>query len=145
MYTKIKLSEMSMLLKEEKGWAMTVPTGEEAFFDFKKKGFTIRVYSSITKSGTCRAKGKDAIRVVILWERPSDKNYVGVRSFPRVTRQENWRKNLKSRVMGAFYEVDLIKKCPRCDSPLSKRRAKESKNEFWGCSNYPLCRYTKTI
>ncbi len=33
--------------------------------------------------------------------------------------------------------------CPFCRSPLIKRASKNG--EFWGCSNYPRCKYTKRI
>lgn len=33
--------------------------------------------------------------------------------------------------------------CPRCGAKLVKRHSK--KGEFYGCSNYPKCRYTKNI
>lgn len=42
----------------------------------------------------------------------------------------------------------IIKKCPRCSSPLVLRTAKKGPNagqEFYGCSNFPKCRYTKKV
>lgn len=36
--------------------------------------------------------------------------------------------------------------CPRCDSLLTQREVKRGTNigqQFWGCSNFPKCRYTK--
>lgn len=38
--------------------------------------------------------------------------------------------------------------CPRCGSDLVRRRAAKGKNsgiEFWGCSTFPKCRYTRNI
>jgi len=38
--------------------------------------------------------------------------------------------------------------CPRCGSELVRRRARKGKNagnEFYGCSTFPKCRYTKRI
>lgn len=34
-------------------------------------------------------------------------------------------------------------KCPRCNGNLIKRQGK--RGEFYGCSNYPKCKYTKNI
>ena len=37
--------------------------------------------------------------------------------------------------------------CPRCGNKLVRRTAKRGTNQghtFWGCSNYPHCRYTKS-
>lgn len=39
---------------------------------------------------------------------------------------------------------DTRKLCPRCERPLVMRTAKKGHNlgqQFWGCSNYPRCRY----
>lgn len=38
-------------------------------------------------------------------------------------------------------KADLIKKCPKCGDILVKRKGKYG--EFWGCSGYPECKYTK--
>jgi restriction system protein len=35
------------------------------------------------------------------------------------------------------------KRCPKCGGKLIKREGKYGK--FWGCSNYPKCKYTKNI
>ena len=38
--------------------------------------------------------------------------------------------------------------CPQCGSPLVRRRAKRGPNaggEFWGCSSFPQCKYTRNI
>jgi restriction system protein len=35
-------------------------------------------------------------------------------------------------------------KCPKCGGDLIKRHSKAN-NEFWGCSNFPRCYYTKEI
>jgi len=34
-----------------------------------------------------------------------------------------------------------VKKCPKCGSPLKLRKGKYG--DFWGCTGYPDCRYTK--
>ena len=38
-------------------------------------------------------------------------------------------------------EAKKIKKCPRCGSPLKLRTGKFG--DFWGCTSYPECKYTK--
>ena len=43
---------------------------------------------------------------------------------------------------------ELIKKCPRCGSPLALRTAKRGANagkQFYGCNNYPKCKYTEQL
>ncbi|MBR6101888.1 MAG: topoisomerase DNA-binding C4 zinc finger domain-containing protein [Ruminococcus sp.] len=42
----------------------------------------------------------------------------------------------------------VIKKCPRCGSPLALRTAKRGANvgkQFYGCINYPKCKYTEEL
>ena len=36
-----------------------------------------------------------------------------------------------------------VKKCPKCGSPLMMRKGKYG--DFWGCTGYPECRYTKNV
>ena len=43
---------------------------------------------------------------------------------------------------------NIIKKCPRCGSPLALRTAKKGPNagkQFYGCNNFPKCRYTEQL
>ena len=35
--------------------------------------------------------------------------------------------------------------CPRCGGPLVLRTAKSTGRQFWGCSKYPKCKFTKKI
>ena len=36
-----------------------------------------------------------------------------------------------------------VKKCPKCGSPLKMRKGKYG--DFWGCTGYPECRFTKNV
>ena len=43
---------------------------------------------------------------------------------------------------------NLIKKCPWCGSPLALRTARRGANigkQFYGCNNYPKCKYTEKL
>jgi hypothetical protein len=33
--------------------------------------------------------------------------------------------------------------CPRCNSPLTLKRNRKTLEKFYGCSKYPVCRYTR--
>ncbi|MEM8561490.1 MAG: restriction endonuclease [Pseudomonadota bacterium] len=51
-----------------------------------------------------------------------------------------------SRPTNRHTAIPAIPDCPRCGSQLVRRRAGKGKNrgnEFWGCSTFPKCRYTK--
>jgi len=37
-----------------------------------------------------------------------------------------------------------ITKCPICSSMMTQRRAKSTSKPFWGCSQYPRCKGTRT-
>lgn len=61
--------------------------------------------------------------------------------------QEKYQKKSKEKVTetGAHEKQKL---CPRCGAELILRTAKKGKcagNQFYGCSNYPKCRYTLDI
>ncbi len=43
--------------------------------------------------------------------------------------------------LGLFESRDEIGDCPKCGSQLKLRKGQNG--SFWGCSNYPKCRYTK--
>ena len=149
MYVQVTIQEMEEFLKADKGWTKHQPMGQEIHFDFRKKSllcvgeFVIRVHSSIPSDGVSRDRGKDAIRVSIVVE--VDGKDKGIRRFPRVTRQANWRKYLKQRVMEAFSYISSIRGCPQCHSPLALRKAKENNKEFYGCTRFPLCRYSERV
>ncbi len=45
-------------------------------------------------------------------------------------------------------DIPLSNNCPRCGGELIKRQAKKGPNAgsvFWGCSNFPRCRYSKSL
>lgn len=45
-----------------------------------------------------------------------------------------------------IFKIDEnTKRCPKCHSPLVRRRNNINNIEFYGCSNYPDCFYTETI
>jgi len=143
MYTAITIQEMEDFLKTDKGWVQHTPLGQEIHFDFHKGPYTIRVFSSIPSGGVSRECGKDAIRVIITTV--VDGEDKGIKKFPRVTRQANWRKYLKLRVMEAFTYISTIKACSLCNSPLVLRTVKATNKEFYGCTRFPLCKYTERI
>jgi len=145
MYVPITLDEMRAFLKESKGWVENSNGFAETIFDYEKDGFIIRVFSSISENeGICKESGKDAIRVAILFE-TQDGSIRGIKKFSHITRQENWQIHLKRRVMKAFNYIPMIRICPDCSNLLSLRKNKSNNSEFFGCSQYPDCRYTESV
>jgi restriction system protein len=62
----------------------------------------------------------------------------------------NCRNNHKCTAIGNSISEDLLQNkntlkrlfCPKCGAELTKRKQSNSNKKFWGCKNYPTCRYT---
>ena len=54
-----------------------------------------------------------------------------------------FREKLTGIRLEARAKQDSAPKCPECDKPMTKRKARSGKNagrEFWGCTGYPECK-----
>lgn len=96
-YKVVLLEEVEQLLRSAKGWVRTVKGNtKEYVFSYKLRSnprVEILVYTSITRSHRSRGKGRDAIRVcAVMGNR-------GLVKSSRVHRVENWRANLKKRII----------------------------------------------
>lgn len=70
--------------------------------------------------------------------------YQGLLPFTRVTQQE------KSKHIQQVQEIEqeALSRCPWCGGMLVLRTAKQGVNagrQFYGCANYPKCRYTRNL
>lgn len=149
-YTPITLSQMRELLKPEKGWVLNRPAPAlECFFDRTVKADSkqilfVRVYSSIPGNEMARECGTDAIRVCVCVQ--IGNRSIGIRKFSRVYRTQGWREHLKERVLAAQeYVRTQLRFCMSCGSVMLIRKAKKGGNEFWGCTAFPICRYTEKL
>jgi len=59
----------------------------------------------------------------------------------RLIKSANMDQSTSSASLGNAQVLEQRIKCPACDGYLVKRSGKYG--EFWGCSNYPKCRYIK--
>jgi len=50
---------------------------------------------------------------------------------------------LKLRIMEAFNYISEIRICAICSAPMALRKAKTTKNEFYGCTRFPECNNTE--
>jgi hypothetical protein len=109
-----------------------------------QNNYMLKVYSSIVPGIGSRKKGADAIRVVLFAEVPS-KGMFPVWKAKRVNRTMNWRKNLSQRIEEAFFRgcKDCNWECEMCGSPMLIRDG--WKGQFYGCTNYPRCRFTFSV
>ncbi len=104
--------------------------------------YKLRIYTSIDeRDEKCRAKGKDAIRVLLV----SKKDDKVVKKSTRINRVGD---EVMDRVMDRCrelfrYAIDPANKCSKCeDGVLVLREPWKGQNwkAFKGCSNYPVCK-----
>lgn len=75
-----------------------------------------------------------------LWEQELNKIAEGVATLDNfMQKQEQFIRQLMKSCMAQGVNMGKIeiKKCPKCQSPMRKR--KTEKAEFWGCTRYPEC------
>lgn len=104
---------------------------------------SLRVYTGINPDGNSRAKGQDAIRLVLFVRDSEGKpRIIGVEK--RVHRVKGWRKNLENRLNN--WQELLGPVCPKCGGFMVQRsQRKNRKAKFWGCSQFPQCNGTMPI
>lgn len=154
-YVPIKQQEMNQMLMGDMGFHQTIQAGGELVYERpvttvsgKHYPYTIRVYSSIrADTGKSAAKGKDAIRVVLMDNMTGNpaKN-----PETRIHRTKNALPNLKKRCRAVFKQVLESEKCPKCGSMMVVRENRTNGHKFWACTRYspnkPLhCNGTKPL
>ena len=99
MFTTITFAEMSDLLKAEKGWTISEQYAHEYVFEYAVPfwpGVVVKVFTSVNRhNNNSRGYAGDAIRVVAV----DTVQNRGIRKMPHVKRTQNWRQNLKDRVV----------------------------------------------
>ena len=108
-YTNITREEMTNYLPESRGWT-TGFQGRvgELVFSYKipsRPDLTIKVWSSITRDGSARRSGTDAIRVCAVRTDLVTGNTFGWIKSTRVHRVAGWRDNLTTRIMTVIGEA----------------------------------------
>jgi hypothetical protein len=104
----------------------------------------IRIYSSISIYGEeSRGKGRDAIRVVVLYKFPSEFRgpliWQAAKKQKRVHRVQNWRTNLDKRIEEARIIIN-VDPCSECGAPMILREGKYGL--FYSCTTWPQCNNT---
>ena len=115
----------------------------------------VRVYTSLARGeDSVRGCGEDAVRLVVGTEfggkfRPLSKSRRIYRTAPQGPEEERvaaFLERLTERLREAFGQaVREHPSCPKCGSPMARRTAKATGNEFFGCLAFPECRGTKNI
>lgn len=110
----------------------------ELIYEIPLNGVSIYIYSSISKSGLSRGVGEDAIRVALV-DRISGKA-VGSKKVYRVP---GWSQRMRERIVWFTANQNRVMRCPKCNAAMIKRTGKYG--DFYGCLNYPKCKYTERI
>ena len=143
-YTIISKAKMETLLIEMQGFhPVELPNCKEFVYE-RETGrvlgdypVVVRVYSSVdTRTHQSRANGKDAIRVVLMWQ---DRPLKGAK---RVHRIATWAKNLIQRIE-SVEDTRMIYICKDCEIPMVEKKGKFGR--FMGCRNFPKCRISFDI
>ena len=141
-YTEITLREFLDFLKYEKltySLTSTSRDTKEYVFDIKASpGSFIRLYSSVDiRSKVSRDIGKDAIRLILM----NKELDIPIAKGQKTLRMFNWKDHLSKKIKYLLEYVRYFeRKCPTCGSPLTIRKGMSG--SFWGCSEYPKCKYT---
>jgi len=99
---------------------------------------TLRIYSTIER-GVSRENGTDAIRCILFWKSPEGEiKLIGMEK--KVLRIATWRQNLRKRIE-SWSEL-MGPDCPVCNSPMARRKNRTTKNDFYSCCQYPVCKST---
>lgn len=105
-YQNVSIEEMRGLLDSSKGWKESESEGrvKESVFHYNLKRhphILVKIYTGIKKeSGASRSVGKDAIRVCAV-NLATDRGWIKAK---RVHRTQNWRDNLKGRIIQVISE-----------------------------------------
>lgn len=141
-YTKITLREFLDFLKYEKlTYTLTSVSRDTKEYIFNipaSPGSLIRVFSSVDiRSKVSRDIGKDAIRLVLI----DKESNLPITKGQKTLRMFNWKDHLSRKIKYLLEYVRYFeRKCPFCDSFLTIREG--DNGPFWGCSEYPNCKYT---
>jgi len=136
-FTRINEAEMAEILTANDFLQIKVPgTNEDVWSKLVGRNLSLRVYTSV-EGLRSRGNGKDSIKVCLVSRMPNGE-IRGVGKVKRVHRVLGWVKNLQNR-------IDLWSELlgPVCSCGCHMIERKSSRGQFWGCSNYPICRQTR--
>jgi ssDNA-binding Zn-finger/Zn-ribbon topoisomerase 1 len=128
--------EMDSFLCPQGFQRMSIPgTTELVYGKLVRHGnhqISMRIYTSIDPTGNSRARGEDAIRVMLFFKYAGE--VVSVGKPQKVLRITTWSKNLQKAIDRWDSEFKI---CPACHHPMVIRKG--SNGDFWGC-----CTWSKT-
>lgn len=151
------LTDICVKVKGAGGAAKHWTHGNEVVFDLQPKDRTtfVRVYTSLAEGdNSVRACGEDAVRLLVGTEfggkfRPLSKSrriYRTAPAGPEPQRVEAFLRRLTEALREVYRQAAKDHpNCPRCGSPMARRKAGKTNNEFYGCLKFPDCRGTREV
>ncbi len=134
-YKHIKTLSELLNIDESKLHSLVVFTGESSFKTQMPENVLDRGYTNYIKSKTTVLFSDTEVYKI--------KIQIESKQFERGFKTDREHvKNLKK----SLNKVASMNSCPKCGSQLVQRVAKKGANvgnSFWGCSNYPKCRFIK--
>ena len=133
--------------KNYKAWSVGEPLLRDiygAMHDFGAQKAYLVTTGRLTRAAVEWVRGKP----IEVW----DGDYVAALSLRQTSREE--AQAPASTVNGAIADIEssdsahdasTATACPRCGSSLVERRNRSTGQPFFGCSNFPNCRYTQSL
>jgi hypothetical protein len=151
------LADICVKVEGSGGSAKRWTQGNEVVYDLQPKNrqTLVRVYTSLAEGDNAvRGCGEDAVRLVVGTEfggkfRPLSKSrriYRTAPQGPEPKRVEAFLDRLTEALRDAYKQaVRDFPTCPRCGSPMARRKAGKTGSEFFGCLRFPDCRGTREV
>jgi len=134
-FYNISFEEMQDFLEPQGFQPMQLPkTIELVWGKIVKKGkltLSLRIYTGINPSGESRAKGTDAIRLMLFVKYNGEVRHVG--ETRKCLRVHNWQQNIQT----AINEWEnCLHFCSACGAPQVERTKRSDNSKFWACLTY---------
>jgi len=137
-YKHIKTLSELLNIEESKFHSLVVFTGESSFKTQMPENVLDRGYTNYIKSKTTVLFSDTEVYKII--------NKIESKQFERGFKTN--REHVKNLKKNHNERANKSISCPKCGSKLVERVAKKGAkagNTFWGCSNFPKCRFVKNI
>ena len=149
-YYNISVEEIDSFLLPQGFLRYSLPGVNELVYgkrvDYNNMPITMRVYTGIDPTGQSRDVGEDAIRVYLFTKKP-DGTVAKLFGSKRVHRVKGWIRNLQARIDDTLAQVQQIRICNKCGSPMVLKEGVSKKTgqpyKFYGCTGYPACTNTQ--
>lgn len=121
------------------GWKHAGFDGEHVYYIPVTDRVGVVVRSSIQIDGRAALSGKDSIRIFLSNNTITKPLAKKIDAWTQ--RTHGWEERMSSKVTELIRKGSMMVNCPKCDTGVLMEREGRY-GVFYGCSNYPRCRYT---